>query len=35
VGFPAGALAVFEVQGSWAELDLATARLVAFHVRRD
>jgi phosphohistidine phosphatase len=34
VGFPTGALAVFEVTGSWAELDLASARLVAFHVGR-
>jgi phosphohistidine phosphatase len=30
-GFPAGALARFEVQGTWAELDLASARLVGFH----
>jgi phosphohistidine phosphatase len=34
VGFPTGALAVFEVPGPWAELDLASARLVAFHVGR-
>jgi phosphohistidine phosphatase len=34
VGFPTGALAVFEVTCSWAELDLASARLVAFHARR-
>jgi phosphohistidine phosphatase len=34
VGFPTGALAVFEVTGSWADLDLASARLVAFHVGR-
>jgi phosphohistidine phosphatase len=34
VGFPTGALAVFEVTGSWAGLDLASARLVAFHVGR-
>jgi phosphohistidine phosphatase len=34
VGFPAGALAVFEVAGSWADLDLASVPLVAFHVRR-
>ena len=34
VGFPTGAMAVFEVTGSWADLDLASARLVAFHVGR-
>jgi phosphohistidine phosphatase len=34
VGFPTGALAVFEVSGAWADLDLASARLVAFHVGR-
>ena len=34
VGFPTGALAVFEVTGAWADLDLASARLVAFHVGR-
>ena len=34
VGFPTGAMAVFEVAGSWSELDLASARLVAFHVGR-
>jgi phosphohistidine phosphatase len=33
-GFPTSALAVFAVTGSWAELDLASARLVAFHVGR-
>ncbi|HEY3529075.1 MAG TPA: histidine phosphatase family protein [Nocardioides sp.] len=33
-GFPTGALAVFEVTGSWSDLDLASARLVAFHVGR-
>jgi phosphohistidine phosphatase len=33
-GFPTGALAVFDVAGSWTELDLASARLVAFHVGR-
>jgi phosphohistidine phosphatase len=33
-GFPTGALAVFDVAGSWPELDLASARLVAFHVGR-
>jgi phosphohistidine phosphatase len=30
-GFPAGALAWFEVSAAWSGLDLATARLVAFH----
>ena len=34
IGFPTGALAVFEVTGSWCDLELATARLVAFHVGR-
>jgi phosphohistidine phosphatase len=34
VGFPTGALAVFEVTGPWSGLDLASARLVAFHVGR-
>ncbi|HET6167515.1 MAG TPA: histidine phosphatase family protein [Nocardioides sp.] len=33
-GFPTSALAVFAVTGSWAGLDLASARLVAFHVGR-
>jgi phosphohistidine phosphatase len=32
IGYPAGALAVFEVSGSWADLDLASVPLVAFHV---
>ena len=31
-GFPAGALARFAVTGTWIELDLASARLVGFHV---
>jgi phosphohistidine phosphatase len=31
-GFPAGALARFELGGGWADLDLASARLVGFHV---
>lgn len=31
-GFPPAALAVFEVEGEWASLDLGSARLVAFHV---
>jgi phosphohistidine phosphatase len=30
-GFPTCALAVFAVHGRWADLDLASARLVAFH----
>lgn len=30
-GFPPGAVAVFEYDGTWADLDLATARLVAVH----
>jgi len=34
VGFPAGAVAVFEVVGSWSDLELASARLLAFHVSR-
>jgi phosphohistidine phosphatase len=34
VGFPTGALAVFAVDRSWSDLDLASARLVAFHVGR-
>jgi phosphohistidine phosphatase len=33
-GFPTGALAVFAVDGAWADLELASARLVAFHVGR-
>jgi phosphohistidine phosphatase len=31
-GFPAGALARFEVRDTWRDLDLASARLVGFHV---
>ncbi|HEX4685301.1 MAG TPA: histidine phosphatase family protein [Nocardioides sp.] len=34
IGFPACAVAVFEVTGSWNDLELASARLLAFHVRR-
>lgn len=34
VGFPTGALARFEVPGRWRELDLASARLVGYHVGR-
>jgi phosphohistidine phosphatase len=30
-GFPTGAVAHFEVTVAWAELDLASARLVGFH----
>ena len=33
-GFPTCALAVFEMTGPWSDLDLASARLVAFHVGR-
>jgi phosphohistidine phosphatase len=33
-GFPTSALASFEVSCPWVELDLASARLVAFHVGR-
>jgi phosphohistidine phosphatase len=33
-GFPTSALARFEVPGTWRELDLASARLVGFHVGR-
>lgn len=32
--YPAGALTVFEHQGSWADLDWAGARVVAYHVGR-
>lgn len=31
-GFPPGAVAVFEYDGDWADLDLTSARLVALHV---
>jgi phosphohistidine phosphatase len=31
-GYPAGALAAFELAGSWSQLDWDTARLVGFHV---
>jgi phosphohistidine phosphatase len=34
VGFPTAALARFEVSGAWRDLDLASARLVGFHVGR-
>jgi phosphohistidine phosphatase len=33
-GFPTGALAVFELTGSWEDLELASARLAGFHVGR-
>lgn len=34
LGFPTSAVAVFEYDGTWAELDEAGATLVAFHVGR-
>lgn len=34
VGFPASALAVFSYDGDWADLDEASASVVAFHVGR-
>lgn len=33
-GYPTGAVAVFEYDGSWADLAEGTARLVGFHVGR-
>lgn len=33
-GYPTSAVAVFEYDGSWAELDHAAARVVGFHVGR-
>ena len=33
-GFPTSAVAVFEYDGPWADLDVTSARLVAFHVGR-
>lgn len=33
-GFPTCSLAVFEYDGHWADLDVTSARLVAFHVGR-
>jgi phosphohistidine phosphatase len=33
-GFPTAALAWFEVSGSWVDLELASARLIGFHVGR-
>jgi phosphohistidine phosphatase len=34
-GFPTSAVAVFEYDGVWADLDITSARLVACHVGRD
>jgi phosphohistidine phosphatase len=34
MGYPTSALAVFEYDGAWADLDQGCARLVAFHVGR-
>ena len=34
LGYPTSAMTVLELQGSWAELDEAGARVVAFHVGR-
>lgn len=33
-GFPTSAVAVFEYDGEWTDLDITSARLVAFHVGR-
>lgn len=33
-GFPTSAVAVFEYDGAWVDLDLTSARLLAFHVGR-
>ena len=33
-GFPTSAVAVFEYDGAWADLELTSARLVSFHVGR-
>jgi phosphohistidine phosphatase len=33
-GFPTSAVAIFEYDGPWADLDATSARLVAFHVGR-
>jgi phosphohistidine phosphatase len=33
-GFPTSAVAVFEYDGAWADLDLTSARLTTFHVGR-
>jgi phosphohistidine phosphatase len=34
LGYPTGALTVFEHDGAWADLEPASARVVAFHVGR-
>ena len=34
IGFPTSALARFEVPGTWRDLDLASSRLVGYHVGR-
>jgi phosphohistidine phosphatase len=34
-GYPTSAVAVFEYDGSWADLDQGTARLIGFHVGRE
>ena len=33
-GFPTCALTIFEYDGEWADLDLGSARVAAFHVGR-
>ncbi len=33
-GYPTSAVAVFDFAGDWVDLDLASARLIAFHVGR-
>jgi phosphohistidine phosphatase len=33
-GFPTASLVVFELDGTWAELDMASARVTGFHVAR-
>ncbi len=33
-GFPTGALTIFEYDGEWADLELGSARVAAFHVGR-
>lgn len=34
LGFPTGAIAVLAVDGEWADIDYATARVTAYHVGR-
>jgi phosphohistidine phosphatase len=34
LGFPPAALVVFEVESTWSELNIATARVAAFHAAR-